>query len=345
MPSRADISVEIKKASRAADNVRRSYLKQLSEHTGHDTIIYAARPEFTIANDDIQGFMSALKDLKGDCLDLILHSSGGSSEAAEQVVMYLRAKYKRIRVLVPQSAMSAATMISCAANEIVMGKQSAIGPIDPQYQTPAGNIPAHAILEDFARAIADVREDPKTAALWVPKLNQIPVGMISMAETTLKRSAEVVERWLTNFMSLTPEQAKETAQWLASNEHKSHGKPIGLETARSKNMKVTPLEDDEKLQDLLLSVFHASMLTFDGSRCVKLIENHLGKGWYVIQPQQMVPFGPFPMMPGGMPGMPPPSFPAPGQPPRSPAGARPKSPPQQPKPPDGPSSPQSGATP
>jgi ClpP class serine protease len=37
--------------------------------------------------------------------------------------------------------MSAATMVACAANQIVMGKHSFLGPIDPQLilQTALGN--------------------------------------------------------------------------------------------------------------------------------------------------------------------------------------------------------------
>lgn len=320
MPSRADIDAEIKRASQAADSVRRAYLKKLAEYTGHDTIIYASRPFVPMIPDDIQGFMSALKDLEGDTLDLILHSSGGSSEAAEQVVMYLRARYNKIRVLVPQSAMSAATMIACAADEIVMGKPSAIGPIDPQYQTPTGVVPAYAILEDFTRALADIRKDPKTAALWVPKLNQVPLGMFSMAEATLKRSAEVVERWLREFMHLTEAQAKITADWLASPEHKSHGKPIGLEAAKAKGLNVVALEDDAELLERLFSVFHATMLTFEGSQCVKLIENNKGKGLYMLMHNPIMPFGPvpilppMPMPPGGQPPVPR-GFPQPGRPP------------------------------
>lgn len=44
--------------------------------------------------------------------------------------------------------MSAATMLACACDEIVMGKQSAIGPIDPQMTLTKANgiaysLPAH----------------------------------------------------------------------------------------------------------------------------------------------------------------------------------------------------------
>ena len=39
------------------------------------------------------------------------------------------------------------------------------------------------------------------------------------------------------------------------------------------------LEDDDKLQDLVLSVFHATTHTFDGTGAVKIIENQLGKAF------------------------------------------------------------------
>ena len=70
-----------------------------------------------------------------DCskgLDLVLHTPGDSPAAAEAIVNNLRAKFgKDIRVIVPQLAMSAGTMIACSAKQIIMGKQSSLGPIDP----------------------------------------------------------------------------------------------------------------------------------------------------------------------------------------------------------------------
>src|SRR3990172_1934493 len=66
-------------------------------------------------------------------LDLILHLPGGSAEVREAIVQYLRSRFTDIRVFIPQAAMSAASMLSCAANRIVMGSHSFMGPIDPQF--------------------------------------------------------------------------------------------------------------------------------------------------------------------------------------------------------------------
>ena len=148
MPARNEIQNEIqKKRGAAQDDVRRRYLRALAKYTNRDTIIYATAftshkgPEIpsyvmSVTLEDVQGFMSAIHGLRGRELDLILHSPGGSMEAADQIVQYLRNKYDHIRAIVPQNAMSAATMIACACDEIIMGKHSAIGPIDPQVTFP-----------------------------------------------------------------------------------------------------------------------------------------------------------------------------------------------------------------
>ena len=82
-------------------------------------------------DEDIHALMEVTAGLHSPDVDLILHSPAGSPEAAEAIVSYLRSRFTHIRVVVPQLAMFAATMIACAADEIVMGKHSFLGPTDP----------------------------------------------------------------------------------------------------------------------------------------------------------------------------------------------------------------------
>jgi hypothetical protein len=63
-------------------------------------------------------------------------------------------------------------------------------------------------------------------------------------------------------------------------------RPIGFDTASSKGLKVTRLEDDQALQEHVLSLFHATMATFMGTHCVKIVENDNGKGRFVLVPGQ-----------------------------------------------------------
>ena len=285
------------------DLIRRRYLAELSEYTKNDVILYAASfssntPNvcaslLNIGQDDIPGFMACMNGLKSHRLDFVIHSLGGSLEAADQIVQYLRSKYEYIRAIVPQNAMSAATMIACACDEIVMGKHSAIGPIDPQMTLGRPNgvsysLPAHSILADFECAKQEISKNPVAAKVWIPKLLEIPNGFLDLCKESIILSKSKVAEWLDSYMFKDDanKKGKAIAEWLGDfNEHKTHGRPINFQLAKEKGLKITLLEDDQILQDKVLNVFHATLATFTVTSCVKIIENHLGKGRYTTLPR------------------------------------------------------------
>jgi hypothetical protein len=288
------------------DMVRRKYLNELSNYTKRNTILYATKwtqpanipPEMiSITDEDIQGFMEVISGLSEPYLDLIIHSPGGSAEATEALVKYLRSKFHHIRVIIPYGAMSAATMLACAADTIIMGKHSFIGPIDPQVivHTRLGirTIPAQAIIEQFERAKKECKDDPKNLGVWLPIVEQYGPALIVECEDAIKLSKTLVLEWLTKYMFSkepnardTAKKAKKVADTLADHSlFKSHGRHIDREQAKEIALKVENLEDDDKLQDLVLSVFHATTHTFDGTGAVKIIENQLGKAFI----KQVVP--------------------------------------------------------
>lgn len=276
------------------DTTRRKYLAQLAALTGRPTLLYASSfaikdlhgPVLQINRQDVQFFMSALHGLKGDSLDLILHSPGGSAEAAEQIVNYLRKKFKDIRVIVPQNAMSAGTMLACAANRVVMGKHSAIGPIDPQIVAPGYTAPAKSILDEWSLAQSSVNSGVHPI-LWIQKINQFPPGLIIDCQKVIQLAKKLVTEWLSEYMFKNEPDGKaranKLAEWLGNNDNfLTHGRSIGIDDARDHGMIVDELEADQGLQEAVLSVFHATVLTFQGTECCKMVESHIGKGSYVM---------------------------------------------------------------
>lgn len=292
------IAEKHKEAQTAHDIFRREFLADLHDYTKNDTIMYAAtsQPRFPgvpsiatqISDQDLSGFMSCLNGLKGEKLDLIIHSQGGLPNAADQIVQYLRDKYEYIRAIIPQNAMSAACMIACACDEIVMGRQSAIGPIDPQITLPRQNgtsatVPAYSILSDFRKAKEEIASNPQSANVWLPKLMEIPIGFLDFCEKTIEMSKSRVADWLDKYMfkDELDKKGRVIADWLGNfDEHMTHGRPINYKTAGDKGLKINLLENDSELQDKVLSVYHAMQVTFELSNCVKMIENHEGKGMY-----------------------------------------------------------------
>ncbi len=81
---------------------------------------------------------------------------------------------------------------------------------------------------------------------------------------------------------LEQQKGRYIADWLGENsEHKTHGRPIGINIAKEKGLIVDPLEEDQEFQEKVLSVFHATTVTLEVTDCMKFIENHEGKGWFL----------------------------------------------------------------
>ena len=278
------------------DRVRRKYLAELHRHTGTAIILYAsgwlqkteAPPSLlSIGDEDIQALMEVSQGLKGDCLDLIVHSPGGSLEAAEAIVSYLRQRFSRIRLIVPQLAMSAATMIACAADKIIMGKHSFLGPTDPQILLPTSlglrQVPAQAVLDQFDRAQKECA-DPAKLAAWIPMLGHYGPDLLVQCESALEMSKELVNSWLKSYMfknqSNRKEQAEAISEWLADHGHfKSHSRHISRDEVARRGLTVVNLEKDPTFQDLTLSVFHATTHAFAGTSAAKIVESHTGRAF------------------------------------------------------------------
>jgi ClpP class serine protease len=67
-----------------------------------------------------------------DGLDLLIVSDGGDPTVAWRAVTLLRERVKKLAVLIPQAAYSAATLLALGADEIVMHPNGNLGPVDPQ---------------------------------------------------------------------------------------------------------------------------------------------------------------------------------------------------------------------
>lgn len=281
----SNILQEIQGTKSQFDSVRKKYLEQLSSITNRNIIAYYSSwlsksnvPNLDISDADITGFMTAINGL--DCskgLDLILHTPGGDPAASEAIVNYLRTKFNNdIRIIVPQLAMSAGTMIACSGKEIIMGKQSSLGPIDPQF----GGIPAYNIKREFEDAKQDLAEHPENANYWAIKLQQYPAAFMKTAIDAIELSSELVRNWLGTCMFDKNKDSKLINQIVDSlNEHdnsKVHNRHFNAAACKQFGLNIKMMEDDNILQDAILSLHHAYMITFDSTMAVKIIENQSG---------------------------------------------------------------------
>jgi ClpP class serine protease len=106
--------------------------------------------------NDSEEVLRAIKLTDADTpIDLILHTPGGLVLAAGQIAHALKRHRAKVTVLVPHYAMSGGTLISLAADEIVLDPNAVLGPVDPQL----GDSPAASILTVLDRKKAEDIED------------------------------------------------------------------------------------------------------------------------------------------------------------------------------------------
>ena len=290
MPSWNEVLVEIQSCPRidALDFVRRKYLLQLYEKTGRNIITYYSgwlqKPRIgnaDICDDDKNGLMATIHNLdRSKGLDLILHTPGGDIAATESIVDYLRRMFGNdIRAIIPQIAMSAGTMIACSCKEIIMGKQSNIGPIDPQFN----GIPVLGVLAEFKRALKEIREDPQTIPIWQTVVAKYHPTFIGECQNAIDWSTEIVTKWLEINMFNGDKDPKMKAATVVEklgshDDTKTHARHIHIDEAKSFGLKIKSLEADfpDDFQDTVLTVHHAFMHTFANSNAIRIIENHMG---------------------------------------------------------------------
>lgn len=301
MPNWNELLNEVKALGSAYDVLRRRYLSQLHEVTKRNIIVYCSGwlqkqgvPGAGINDEDKNGFMNAVNGLDRSLgLDLVLHTPGGETAATESLVDYLRQMFNGdIRAIVPQLALSGGTMISCACKSILMGKQSSLGPVDPQFN----GIPAHGVLEEFNRAYDEIRADQSKIPVWQPIIAKYSPAFIGECQKAVSWSETLVREWLATGMLAQDDKRAEKIDRIVEEltNHAlslSHARHLSPATCIEMGLRVDMLENNQKLQDAVLSLHHVYMLTMSQTAAFKIIENHKGAAFIKAAQVQIVQSG------------------------------------------------------
>lgn len=261
-------------------NLRKEYFNKMFKLTGRNIICYYSawqqKPgitaNFSIDDNDLNGFMSTIKGLvKNKGLDLIIHTPGGEIGATQKIVEYLKSVFNNdIRVFVPHTAMSAGTMIACAAKEIYMGKHSFLGPIDPQIR----GVPS----KELQNTIANMKNDlsgGKNVEYWKLYMNNMPPQLEGVINNIISHSKAMIKEWLKDNMIKDDKKVEETADYLSDYDiHMNHNNCLNIKKLRDNtSLNIIELESDSNLQDAVLSIYHGYQILVSRTNVAKLIEN------------------------------------------------------------------------
>jgi hypothetical protein len=247
------IKTPMYQAMNAGRYLRQERIKQMQEAAGSRLLCYVADISAPITRDDTLGIVELLHNVPRDSnIDFLLHTGGGDIDATEKIVSMLRATVGkgRLRVVVPDFAKSAGTLIALAADKIVMSDSSELGPIDPQFHKKDGdgNVRWHSVLNylNAYKTLCDkLRETPDDmpTKILLSKLDPTTVVQFEAISRRARMLAEQhLNRWM--FQQKKATYTKIAADLMDTSRWPAHGQMIGWEDAKEMELEIEYLVPD-----------------------------------------------------------------------------------------------------
>ncbi len=202
----------------------------------------------TIDHEGVTYFAELVHDADPDRdLHLLVRSPGGDAETAVRLIRAAQASCRRLVLVVPDVAKSAATVLALGAHEIVMGPTSDLGPIDPQvFVGERGYVSAKEIIAAVEGALADVLDRPSTHPLHAALLGNggVDATVYEFAKLALGGTTDVARQAIA---SNPDRSAAEVAALVARVEpsliagSRLHSAVVGAAEAREAGLPVVEL--------------------------------------------------------------------------------------------------------
>jgi ATP-dependent protease ClpP protease subunit len=233
-------------AMNSARYSRQDLIKEIDDAEKTSLICYVGGDKTQIDHNDTRHFVDLLHNIgPGEPIDLLLNTRGGQVDACEKLIGLLQDNVGEapLRVIVPEMAKSAGTIIALAAQEIIMSASSELGMIDPQYdfQDGKGNWVSHSVivyLQTF-RQYSGLLSGNARNTLAEQMLMDFDAKVVAKFEGIETRIRTLAERVLkinnsTNYTTIVNELLNSTT-W------KTHEQPIGAADAKDLGLPVIRL--------------------------------------------------------------------------------------------------------
>jgi len=278
--------------------------------------VYAAAigkpiPDITLNMDDYYLICDMLKDAKSDKLDIMIETPGGSAEAAEEIVRFIRDNFEYNAFVVSGEAKSAGTIMVLSGDDILMTTGGSLGPIDAQVRIGRSVISAY----DYCEWIREKREESvrlgKLNPLDATMVAQISPGELKVVYYALKYAEDLVVQWLPKYkfknwyltesrgIAVTEEMKIQRAKEIASDlmNHKrwrTHGRCIKRDDLEAIGLRITKIEDNSSLADIIYRIQTICRLLFASTTTYKIFatqKEKIFKQAALPGPPPVIPFG------------------------------------------------------
>ena len=218
---------------------RQGVINQIQARTGRSLICYVSGSRCVIDENDTMPFVDLLHKIPPNQeIDLLLHTSGGSIDAAEKLMGMMRRHVgaAKLRIVVPDFAKSAGTLMVLGADSVVMSDMSELGPIDPQAYFFDKWQPVQNYLDAYKTHAKTLETNPDSVAARI-MLGKLDPATLKLCEAAMNRARQAAETLLRRGMfrdtgnwSWTVTKLLDKERWI------SHGQVISWEDALDPEM-------------------------------------------------------------------------------------------------------------
>lgn len=208
--------------------------------------------------------MTVFQELLGDCdpdkgLDVLLASPGGNGEMALRMVQSMQNLCKEVRVIVPDMAKSAATILCLGADNIVMGPAGDLGPIDPQMIIQSKfMVSAKEIVKAVDDAENRLRDNPRAFPLYSALLSDVNMLTYEQSKSAIARSGKLMEEALAAVKTRNEQDVQDLSKKLKGpliDVPTYHAAVFSFEDAKRNGLPVEKFDPESKEWKLLWTLW------------------------------------------------------------------------------------------
>ncbi len=225
-------------------------------------------------------------------LDLILHSPGGALPPTQAIVRALRGRYEHIRVFIPQRAMSAAPMLACAAEQIIMDGFASLSPTNPLVSVPTMGgtmmVPAHAVVDEHNELVRRLQSTEGKGEDVIAIAGQ-PRGLLCDARWMISESNLTLRGWIESYSRSPNAPEASTSQYIADwissyYQHLDHTSVLTMADLQNHGINADHMNRYADVQEHCMEAFYAAQVAFMLTDTVKVVRCHLDESSNVQDP-------------------------------------------------------------
>lgn len=224
------------------------------------TYVTSIRPGCSaqMAQDVLPLFIKQINSIEStDAIDLMIISNGGDPIVSWRIVSLLREKFKKVSVLIPYTAYSAATLLALGADEIIMHPFGNLGPLDPQlsFADEKGKVKTIS-YEDITKYIEFVKDTGITDQELLQKsferlTSEIPPTLIGFAKRSSQLGLTMGQKLLATHMN--DENKTKIISETLNTKFYHHGYPLARKEAKDIGLPIA--NSNKKIEELMWKIY------------------------------------------------------------------------------------------